>query len=89
MAQKKQLTQKQIDWRNSILIGKVKSVVKAEKMPAIVLSDDDKIKECFYYFNNCVFWVNEYIEGRADKNRLLETAKGFQENAKTLELLLR
>lgn len=86
---KKQLTQEQIDWRNSILRGKVKSVVKAEKMPDVILSDDDKIRKCFYYLNNCVFWVNEYIEGRVDKARLLETAKALQGNAKNLELLLR
>lgn len=82
------LTQEQIDWRNSILRGKVKSVSKAEKMPDFVLSDDDKLKKSFYYLNNCVFWVNEYIEGRIDKLRLLETAKALQGNAKDIELLL-
>lgn len=86
---KKQLTQEQIDWRNSILRVKVNSVVKSEKMPDVVLSDEDKIRKCFFYLNNCVFWVNEYIEGRVDKSRLLETAKALQGNAKNLELLLR
>lgn len=86
---KKQLTQEQIDWRNSILRGKVQSVVKAEKMPDVFLSNDDKINTCFYYLNNCVFWVNEYIEGRVDKKRLLETAIAIQGNAKKLENLLK
>lgn len=85
---KRQLTQDQIDWRNSILRGKVKSVIKAEKEPEAVLSNDDQIRKCFYYLNNCVFWVNEYIEGRVDKKRLLETAKAIQGNAKKLEMLL-
>jgi hypothetical protein len=86
---KKQLTQEQIDWRNSILRGKVKSIIKAEKMPDNILSNDDKIKQCFYYLNNCVYWLNEYIEGRVDKSELLKTAQAIQGNAKKLELLIR
>lgn len=57
-------------------------------MPDVVLTDDDKINKCFYYLNNCVFWINEYIEGRVDKKQLLETAKAIQGNAKKLEILL-
>ena len=84
---KKQLTQEQIDWRNSILRGRVKSVLITEK-PDVIFNDDDQIRKCFYYLNNCVFWVNEYIENRVDKSRLLETAKALQFNAKKLEILL-
>ena len=82
-----QLTQEQIDWRNRILKRKRDSVVQSEIITKPVLSDD-KIKKCLYYINNCVFWVNEYIDGKVDKDRLLETAKALQGNAKDLELLL-
>lgn len=88
MGRRKKLTQEQIDWRNSILKGKVASVRKAKKIPNTILTDDDKIRKCFFYLNNCVFWVNEYIEGRSTKLRLLEIAKALQGNAKDLELLL-
>jgi len=85
---RKQLTQEQIDFRKSILRGRVSSVKKAEKPVHFQLTEDEKIQQCFYYLNNCVYWVNEYIEGRVDKNRLLETSTALQGNAKKLELLL-
>lgn len=85
---KKPLTQEQIDWRNSILRGKVKPIIKAEVLPEKILSNEDLINKNFYYLNNGIFWINEYIEGRADKNRLLHTARALQENAKELEKLL-
>lgn len=64
---KKQLTQEQIDWRNSVLRGKIKSIVKAEKMPDVILTDDDKINTCFYYLNNCIFWINEWVIGKGQR----------------------
>jgi len=85
---KKQLTQAQIDWRNSILRGKVKTIMTEQKTPDAIFSDGDKINECFYYLNNCVYWLNEYIEGRVSKAKLLEVAKALQRNAIELELLL-
>lgn len=85
---KKQLTQEQIDWRNSILRGKVKPIIKSEKMLDVIVTIDDKINNNVYYLNNGIFWINEYLEGRADKKRLLHTAKAMQENAKELEKLL-
>jgi len=84
---KKQLTQAQIDYRNSILRSKVQAVKKADEPVKQVLSDDDKIRQCFYYLNNCVFWVNEYIGGNSDKLQLLKTAQAMQVNAQVLELL--
>lgn len=84
---KKQLTQDQIDFRNSILRGEV-TPVKIIEPVKIILSDEDKIRQNFYYLNNCIYWINEYIYGRVDKSQLLKTAKALQENAKKLEMLL-
>ena len=93
------LTQEQIDWRNSILRGKIESIKKVDKLPEVVhtpkeeippiITKEDEILKCFFYLNNCVFWVNEYIDGIVDKKRLLETAIAMQGNAKKLELVLR
>lgn len=85
---KKQLTQEQIDWRNSILRGKVDKVKIEVKPPEFALTEDDKLRQCFYYMNNCVYWVNRYIDGDLDKKRLLETVKAIQVNAKNLETIL-
>jgi hypothetical protein len=84
---KKQLTQEQIDYRNNILRGKVKQIKKTEERVEIV-TDEDKIRQCFFYLNNCVFWINEYIDGNESKERLLLTAQAIQGNAKKLEQLL-
>lgn len=84
-----QLTQEQIDWRNSILRKKISTVKKAEVKPQVILTDEDKIRKCFFFLNNCVFWINEYIDGMVDKKRLLETAIALQSNGRDLEKLLR
>jgi hypothetical protein len=92
------LTKEQIDFRNSILRGKINRVKNAEKNPGqpepnqekeFVLTKDDEIRKCFFYLNNCVFWLNEYIDGKGDKARLLETAIAIQHNAVKLEELLK
>lgn len=81
---KKQLTQEQIDFRNGILRSRVKPIKKTDN-PATVLSNEDKIRQSFFYLNNCIYWINEYIDGRIGKDRLLETARAIQGNAKKLE----
>lgn len=88
---KTKLTFAQIEYRNSLLKGKVDSVKAAEKIPDLkpALTNDEEIGKCFYYLNNCVYWVNQYIDGRVNKQRLLETARAMQENARKLELLLK
>ncbi len=86
---KKGLTQAQIEWRQSILKGRINSVKKAAAPVERVLTDEDKINQCFYYLDNCVFWANEYIDGRVDKIKLLSVAKYLQENGRSLELILR
>ena len=86
---KRQLTQEQIDWRNSILRTKMRSVKKAEIIPIQDISREDKIRKCFYFLNNCVYWINEYIDGNIDEDRLLKTAKAIQGNARDLENILK
>lgn len=85
---KKWLTQEQIDFRNSILRGKIKEVKVVENIPVSILSYEDKFRQCFYYTNNCIYWLNEFIDGRIDKTRLLHVAKSLQLNGRQLELLI-
>lgn len=85
------LTQEQINFRKSILRGRVSSIKKAEVKPeAQVLTHEEEIQTCFYYINNCVFWINEYIDGNPSetKERLLKTAQSLQMMGKRLEKLL-
>lgn len=83
---KKALTREQIEWRDSILRRRVIHVNKAAELTkATLLNDEDKLRRHFYYLNNCVFWVNEYIDGKVDKKRLLETALAMKLNAANLE----
>lgn len=82
---KKVLTKEQNDFRNSILRGKVRGLSKSDPPVQPILTDEEKIMQHFFYINNCVYWINEYIDGRRDKNRLLETAIALQGNAKKLE----
>jgi hypothetical protein len=92
------LTKEQIDFRNSVLRGKVSRVKNAEKNPGQpelnqekepVLTKEDEIRKCFFYLNNCIFWVNEYIDGKENEERLLETARSIILNALKLEELLK
>ena len=86
---KKQLTQAHIDWRNAILRGKVTRIKKADEPIEVPVSSVDEINRCFYYLNNCVFWINEYIDGRVNNTRLLTTAQAIKETAIKLETILK
>lgn len=83
----KQLTQEQIDWRNSILRGKIKQI-NIEQPLKQDDPDADKIRQCFYYLNNCVYWINKYINGGVDKKSLLEISRAMKEHATNLERIL-
>jgi len=85
-------TKEQQEWRDSIL-GKNKRIDKIRKVSVPVKSDlpksiEQKILENFYYMNNCVYWLNEYLAGNTTKERLRETALAMQKNATDLAILL-
>jgi len=88
MKKKKILTQEQIDYRKNLFKKSISPIKQSDSAPSAALTDDDKISQCFYYLNNCVFWINEYIDGNIDKNKLLETALAIQNNGKKLEKLM-
>lgn len=91
---KKELTQEQIDFRNSILKRKINSVKVVKKFGLLdtvpkVLTPEDELQKCFWYMDNCVYWLNQYIEGRESMTRLLETAIAIQGNAKKMEQIIK
>lgn len=70
---RKKPTQEQIDFRNRVLRRSINQLNK--KYPfSPNLIQEDLIKQQFYYIDNCIFWINEFINGRVSKDNLLSTA---------------
>ena len=86
----KVLTQEQIDYRKDLLIKRVSRIKRSKSPPPLMpITEEDKISNCLYYMDNCVYWINEYIVGNVDKKKLLEAVLAIQSNGKKLEMLLK
>ena len=83
-------TPEQLEWRDAIL--KKKKVQRIEVPLINSISNpnttEEKIFDCFYYMNNCVFWINEFLNRRADRKKLLSVSKSLQALAADLEKIL-
>lgn len=87
---RKALTQEQIDFRRAILRGRLSGVKNASKSKEIesITTKEDKLCNCFYYLNNCIFWVNRYIDKEIDDKRLLETAEAIRQIGEKIKSIL-
>lgn len=80
------LTDEQLKYRECLKrkIDKINVKILQPKIePDLTL--EDIIGNKFYYLNNCIFWINEFQEGRVDMNRLYQTLDAIHEHVVELK----
>jgi hypothetical protein len=82
------LTQEQIDFRNSILRKKIITIKNVDKEPRVILTPDDEIKKWLWYINNCIFWINQYQDGKMERYLLKNTMQSLKYNAEKIEAII-
>lgn len=81
-------SESEIEWRDAILRRNADPVKLPPETQPLILTHEDEIKRCFYYINNCVYWINQYIDGNVDKANLLKTAQSIELMGKKLQNVL-
>lgn len=69
-------TKEQDDFRASILLGKPrKEYVKRE-----FIKPTEEVTPREVFMSNCLWWINEYREGRCDRERAIKAAEILQQH---------
>jgi len=73
-------TKEQQEWRDSIISKRKVHIKTREPLqkyidPTAEMNEDEKRT---YYYNNCLFWLVEFIEKRTTKERALQAIEALK-----------